>query len=354
VAFDGTTGLGNFFIPANQQSCTVQFQTVADDFVEQNENARLTVNAPIGNAASTSNTAITNDDLPFMITGIPAPNNNVNGFVDGGGTRYAEEGNTEAATSTVTFQVVRALCSTGTLANPGGAGTGLCDGGDTAALAAGQTVAFTMTGAANNGGGNSDYALSVATPLTFGAASTSQTTVMTPVADIVVENDEDAIFTAAANAASYRQGNAAATAFINDDDEDVRVGTPVPAFISEAGPGSMTYPVTRNKLSAGLVAGGNNPVDPTALGLTANFSFLPVGVVPNNPATTCTDASDFTVTNGGGVTYVPAAGCNGQISFAATVTAGSIIVTPTNDATPENNENVTVNIPANPGGPANA
>ena len=109
----------------------------------------------------------------------------------------------------------------------------------------------------------------------------------------------------------------------------------------------MAYQFVRSRLSNGPNA--VNGIDPTADALTVYFTL--------SGTATCTGGADYTVTADPaapttGATY-NAANCTGTVSIAASGGSGTILITPVNDAVPENNETVIATINANQGATAN-
>ncbi len=333
------TGTVNF--GAASTTCNLVATAYADDFVETNETLTVTLTAPAGSlpAAPTTGT-FNNDDLPWLSI-----------LVDGtdavtpvAGRQFVEEG-TPGPSGTLAYTVTKGLCAAASPGTPGGAGNAVCPGGNPAALTD-FTGNFTYSGTA---------ALTDITSPQFNTANFAVTLIggapviqVTPVADIEVEADETATITINANAGVYNvdttpvggvpaQAANITTGFINDDDEDVSV-TVAGSPISEAGPGALTYNLTRTANSAG--ANQVDGINPTGDAITVNFTL--------SGTAACNGTADYTV-SGAGVTYPVGApaNCQGTVAIAANVLAAAVTVTPTNDLVPENQETVIFTINAN-------
>ena len=357
VSLNTANGLGAATFPAASSSatCTVVLTAVTDDFVENNETATMTVpnaaNAvPVPSSATGT---INNDDNPWISVAVSANQND-------GGNQYVEEGTpqTGAAAGSLTYTFTRGLCAAaipGDAGNVGGAP--LCPGGDASALVQQDvnmgftgTARFNPTGATAGDpvdytpGGTQTYTATTGLgSVRFTGTTTAASITVNPDNDIVVENDESIINTVLAGTGYFvdvTPGTAsAATGFVNDDDEDVSVA--VAGSPTTEGGADLVYTFTRTALS-GANPTAINGIDPRADNIVVNFTLGGAAT-----AATCTDTSDYTLSAGAGAAAVSQGSCVGTVSINGGTNAAAVNATPTNDAIPENQENVLVTITAN-------
>lgn len=340
--------------------CQVTVTPVADDFVETNESVIFTVtnppNAPGGGVVSAS--AINNDDSPVVSVVVDGINQAaLCGFGPNAGTdvacaQFAEEGDPGAGT-TLTYTFYRGLCAAAT---PNGNQAVECPGGDPAALT-NASYTYTATGTATPG---TDYPNPASSPATiaFTGTNLSATQVVDPTNDTIVENDETVTFTVTCvgNSACRVSGTKpAATAGINDDDENISiVAVPAnPNGVPEGPvPGTITYTFTRNfgsagpdQINSGFLA--TQPINPVGDAINVNFAFT------DGPPPTLANCSDFTFAGLPIDPVTPTGACTGFISFAGNDLGGDVLVTPVNDTLAEANEIVRMQVAANTFGTAN-
>ena len=353
ITFSQVTGTGTASFPVNStaQTCTVVFTATNDDVVENNNTMTMTVAAPIGTGVAAS-TSITNDDNPWISIAVVGTSTSVGGV---NGAQLVEEGTPQAGGS-LDYTFTRGLCSAAAPGNP----TANCPGFELSALTAGQQANVTYSGSATgsaSGAAPADYqfpggAATANGTVTFGGTSTATTISINPTDDITVEPDETIIATVQAAggvATNYNvdttpvggvpaQAANIANGYINDDDEDVSVTVAGSPTIEGGGP--LVYTFLRTADSGG--ANAVNGIDPRADAITVNFS---LGGAPT--AATCTDTSDYVLSAGAGTVGATQASCAGTVSIAANDNDGIVNATPTQDAIPENQENVLVTITAN-------
>ncbi|MFT3744562.1 MAG: Calx-beta domain-containing protein [Pyrinomonadaceae bacterium] len=340
-----STGTVNFGAGAGA-TCNIVATAYADDFVETNETVTVTLGTPpaggVFPAAVTG--TFNNDDNPWVSVNVTANQN------DGFGRIYVEEGTpqTGAAAGALRYTFTRGLCAAATPGTPGGAGNAVCPGGDTAALPVGGANFTSNTGSAT---APSDFTAPTS-PISFAAGATSNFVDIDPTNDILVEPDEQIIVVvspAGGAALNYNvdntsaQGNPltftdTAVGFINDDDEDVSVTVAGSPTIEGGAP--LVYTFTRTADSGGATP--VNGIDPRADNIVVNFTLG--GAVT---AATCSDTSDYTLSAGAGAAGVTQGNCVGTVSINGGTNAAAVNATPTNDAIPENQENVLVTIVPN-------
>jgi hypothetical protein len=304
-------------IPAGSVSCTIRVNPVEDNAVEPNETVTLTLVAgggvQVGGApGNTATVTINNDD--FSTVNVSAPNPN-----------FVNEGDTGVG-NTITFTFDRTSFAAPAPPNVGAAELG------------NLTVNFTLgAGTATCG---TDYTLETAGTgftcagnagtVTFTGTNTTTTLVFRTTPELVREADESIIVNVAApsagatNANNYVVGTTPATAYINNDDEDVIVNSVTPASptaVAEDGIGTIVYNIQRLGDITNIV-GGNSTDD------AINVTYALTG----------------TATNGTDYTIAPAS----PVAFGAGVTSANVTVDPTQDAIPENNETVILTVTQGP------
>lgn len=322
LTYSDTSNTGVVTIPVGSASCQIMVFPLIDSRVEPNETVILTLTPPGSNsyvigAPDTQTGIIQNDDFAAVELG-----------VDSGDDLEGDPG----ATGTFNFDFNRTVPANS----------------QTEAL----TVNFSLTGTALCGGATQDYIVTVpgtdnATfntgtctgTVTFAAGDNDADVQITAVPDRRVENDESIQMNVLAgtntnNGNTYGLGNDLNDAVdIDDDDEDVSVVV-TNSPLSEAGPGAISFDFTRNFNSGGGVGGAADTIADT---LVVNFSLAGTAA--------CGSTADYTVTGTGAdpVTYNTGT-CTGTITFGPFDGGGSVLITPTNDNVPENNENVVLQV----------
>ncbi len=328
------TATGTLEIPAGASNCTFRISTVNDARVEPDESLNVTITAggyTIG-APATQNGTIVNNDFAVVDFGAPDPGED-------------QEGNPIAPPGQFVFDFDRVV--------PAGSQTEALtvnftlNTGSTALCGPGATQDYTVVIPGTN---NATFNTATCTgTITFAAGNDDAMLTVNAVNDNRIEPDETIVGTMVAgtntnNGNTYTIGaDTDDTATIDDDDETITVAS-ANTPLSEAGPGSIEFTVTRNFDSTGAGADQDPAVTDA---LTVDFTLS--ALAPTSTQASCT-GSDYVVSSGSAgntVTYNPV-NCTGTVTFLAVPIVGDttavINVTPVNDTTPENDETLTLTI----------
>lgn len=119
-------------------------------------------------------------------------------------------------------------------------------------------ITFSLSGSATLGGADPDYSVVAATSASIRAGGYSADVVLTPVDDLIAENDEDVTLTIAANPVQYRLDTTmAAKITIGDNDEASIIVSAVSGSTTEAG-GTASFNIRL----------GTKPLFPVTIGLS--------------------------------------------------------------------------------------